>query len=87
MVVLAVSLGKRNLGLGNTKIPCQPSTNGNFIYVTLVDLYHQFYFGDTKNDPSNVDLTRKDNSLGVSGKNAMILAKLSRRDRVSPADI
>ena len=57
--------------LGNTQPYRQPSTYVNFYDVTLGNIikyiYHQFDFCDTNNEPSNVDLNRKDNSTYGSG--------------------
>ena len=48
-----------------------PSTTVNFYYLTLGDIIkdssHQFYFYDTRNDPSKVDPDIKQNSSYGSG--------------------
>ena len=46
-----------------------------------------FYFGNTNNDPSNVDPTAKAGSTYVSINGGMILVNISKRDKVYPAYI
>ena len=69
----------------------QPSTHVIVYGVILGGLIkassHQFDFGDTNYDPSNIDPTGKDNSTDDSRNDAMILINTPKRENVHPTDI
>ena len=77
--------------LGYVKQPHQHSTWVDFHHISFGDLikvsYHLFYFGDTNNYPSNVDIVIKDNDSDISDNEDIIIADLSKRCRLSPVYI
>ena len=101
MVVNDVSWGKRIWDklsesakatiLVNTKTPHKPSSNVNFHDVTLgyliKDIHHKFDFSDTNNYSYSIDQTIKANYTDGNVNDAMILTKISKREKVSPAGI
>ena len=80
-----LSEATKDIILGNAKTPHKSVTHVNFNDFNLGDLiktsYHQFYFGNTNNEPSNIDTTGNNDSTDGSINDSTIITKRSKRDK------